>query len=127
MKLLYIDCSRGLAGDMLAASLAEIVEDDFNVLNIINSLNLKKIKVSEEHLKTHGISGRRINVLIDGKNEDELINHNTHDNEHHHTDLHDIKELIESFPISPLIKKMRLMFIKLLQKPSLWFTEKKLA
>ena len=45
MKILYIDCSMGAAGDMLTAALLELLPDQEAFLAELNSLGIPGVKV----------------------------------------------------------------------------------
>ncbi len=71
MRTLYIDCSMGAAGDMLAAALYELVDDKKKFIRTVNSLGLKNVAIRAERCLRSSVSGTRMHVDIDGLEEDE--------------------------------------------------------
>lgn len=88
MRVLYIDCSMGAAGDMLSASLLQLIPDPEKILDLINHLDLPHLSVSLEPAEKCGISGVQYRVCIDG--EEELEHHHHHG---HHLD--EVKSIID--------------------------------
>ena len=88
MRVLYIDCSMGAAGDMLSASLLQLIPDPKKILDLINHLDLPHLSVSLEPAEKCGISGVQYRVCIDG--EEELEHHHHHG---HHLD--EVKSIID--------------------------------
>lgn len=83
MKILYIDCSMGAAGDMLAAALLELCQDPGEQLSRLSALERIGIKLGVEKTVKRGISGSRLTVLANGMEEDESacvcdIGHHSH-------------------------------------------------
>lgn len=126
MKTLYIDCSMGAAGDMLASALSELLPDADAFVDELNALGIPKVSVSRETSVKCGIRGTHLSVKIDGEEETEEMHahnhehhHHEHETEHHHHDhdhdhehehhhhhsgLHDIEHIIESLAVSEKVK-----------------------
>lgn len=124
MKVLYIDCSMGAAGDMLTGALLELVENKEDFLAKVNRLGLKNTVISAEKSVKCGITGTHISVKIDGSEEDEHShghshehNHHSHEHKdsehshshgeehrHHHSCLADIETIINSLSVSQKVK-----------------------
>ena len=88
MKLMYIDCSMGAAGDMLTAALLELLDEDERAAFIeeFNGLGLPGIVMETEPSIKCGVEGTRVHILVNGTEEDEHM----HDHVHaHHTHVHD--------------------------------------
>lgn len=101
MSKLYFDCNMGAAGDMIMASLYEIIDDKEEFLNKMNSLGIPGLEIiPKKKLSNGGINGTNIKVLINGKEEAEICSdshchensphthrdrHHCHEDEHHHT------------------------------------------
>lgn len=101
MKTLYIDCSMGAAGDMLAAALYELIDDKEKFIRTINSLGLENVGVSAERCLRNSVSGTRMHVDIDGLEEDEHIIRPCND----HHGLDEIESLVGSLSgISDTVK-----------------------
>ena len=100
MKLMYIDCSMGAAGDMLTAALLELLDDGERAAFIeeFNSLGLPGIVMETEPSVKCGVEGTHVHMLINGAEEDGHMHddhHHTQDNDdntahtHAHTHTHD--------------------------------------
>ena len=102
MKIIYLDCSMGAAGDMLTAALYELLDDgskeDF--LNKMNSLGLDGVSVSAEKTSKCGITGTHISVTVDGLEEDD----HRHEHHHHHRSMHHISHIAEDLPLPDVVK-----------------------
>lgn len=103
MKVIYLDCSMGAAGDMLMAALYELLEDKQAFLDMMHGLGLPGIEILAEPTVKCGITGTHMKVLVHGSEEldalhDHLHEHaheHSHDHEHHHhTGLHEIEHLL---------------------------------
>ena len=94
MKLLYIDCSMGAAGDMLSAALCELLPDKNLFIEKINSIGIPGVCVSLKTDSKCGISGTHVTVTYNGLEESPDGHH--HDHHHHHGEgsAHSIGHLI---------------------------------
>ena len=83
MRILYIECKMGAAGDMLMGALYDLLPpaDQLHFLEIINNLKLPGICVRAEDKKVCGISGKKMRVLVHGGEEE---HHHGADHEYHH-------------------------------------------
>ena len=92
MKQLYLDCNMGAAGDMLAASLYELLDDEGrkSFMEIMNSLAPEGTEVSVRPETKCGILGSHFDVVINGE-EEHSHDHHDHDyyNSHDHEHIHD--------------------------------------
>lgn len=110
MKTLYLDCSMGAAGDMLTASLIELLPDPDAFIDKLNSLSIPNIKYVKESSVKCGVKGTHISVLVDGHEEDEHIHEHSHDHEHeghhhhHHSGMHDIEHIVHGLKIPTMVK-----------------------
>ena len=91
MKTLYIECNMGAAGDMLAASLLELVPEREAVLKKLNELGIPGVQISVVPAVKQGISGTHFKVLVNGEEEHshDHEHHHDHDHEHHHDHDHE--------------------------------------
>lgn len=101
MRILYIECAMGAAGDMLMGALSELIDDADEFVSHMNGMGLKGVKVEREQATRCGIVGTHMRVLIDGLEElehdhDEAHEHiadagreHEHDHEHDHGHDHD--------------------------------------
>lgn len=92
MKKIYIECNMGVAGDMLCGALLDCLNDNEKDI-IINKLNTlyKSIEVSCEKVKKCEISATKFNVNIEKEN-------------HSHTSINEIYDIIDGFEIKDNIK-----------------------
>ncbi len=123
MKVIYLDCSMGAAGDMLMAALYELLEDKQAFLDMMRSLGLPGIEISAEPAVKCGITGTHMKVLVHGSEElDSFHEHlhgcehdhahepdhaHTHAGEHehhHHTGLHEIEHLMEHLSLPRAVR-----------------------
>lgn len=89
MKTLYIECNMGAAGDMLMASLFELLEDKESFLDTMNGLGLPGVHLEAQAAHTCGIAGTHMAVTVDGQEEDESAAHaHAHSQEHAHSHIH---------------------------------------
>ncbi len=99
MKLLYIDCGMGAAGDMLAAALLELLPEKSAFLERMNGLGIPGVTVSAEKSVKCGIAGTHFSVKIHG--EEEQPDHHSH---HSHGSMTDIRKIVNSLPIPAVVK-----------------------
>ena len=88
MKVLYLDCGMGAAGDMLSAALMQLVPDPKHILDIVNGLTIPGLRVYLDTVSKCGISGARYKVIIDSAEETE----GGHRHYAHH--LSDVNEIL---------------------------------
>ena len=107
MKTLYIECSMGAAGDMLMATLYELLDDQQAFLDTMNCLGLPGVRVEAQAAATCGIAGTHMAVTVHGQEETEgsipaeaphphVHSHEAdhdhdHGHEHHHEHGHDLE------------------------------------
>lgn len=110
MKLLYLDCGMGAAGDMLAAALLELLPDKDGFLEKMNRLGLPGVTVSAEKSVKCGITGTHFRVDVLGTEEDEHLHEHTHEHTHEHSHDHthsgmeEIEHIIGHLPIPTMVK-----------------------
>ena len=111
MKILYLECGMGAAGDMLSAALLELLSDRQVFLDKMNALGLPGIHVEAEKAIKCGITGTHIKVTVDGKEEEpgDIHPHDeclpVHMNScHHHSSVEDINSLIDGLAVSGRVK-----------------------
>lgn len=105
MKILYYDCFCGISGDMNLSALIDLGVPKEHVLNELSKLNLdSEYEIKIERSEKLGITGTRVDVIL--KNE--------HCNEHHHhRNLNDIENIINSSLLKDAVKKLSLdIFMK---------------
>ena len=100
MKLLYLDCGMGAAGDMLGAALAELLPDDARdaFTSELNAAGIPGVHVSLDPSVKCGITGTHLTVTVNGTEEKEgghkgghshSHEHSHHDHQHGHSHSHD--------------------------------------
>ena len=123
MKVIYLDCSMGAAGDMLMAALYELLEDKQAFLDMMRGLELPGIEISADPAVKCGITGTHMKVLVHGSEElDSFHEHlhgcehdhahepdhaHTHAGEHehhHHTGLHEIEHLLSHLDLPQTVR-----------------------
>lgn len=128
MKVLYLECNMGAAGDMLMAALSELLPEPEKFVEDLMALNLPEVEISREYASSAGIRGARMRVLIRGEEEssEDLLqssasciehdhDHNhDHKRNHHHTSMTDIKRIIKGLPVSDKVKSDVLAVYKLI-------------
>lgn len=95
MRILYLECNMGAAGDMLAAALLELMPDREEALAELNGIGIPHVTYSRETVCRCGICGTHLAVTVDGEEESEDMHahQHTHDG-HHHGSLHEIEHLV---------------------------------
>ncbi len=90
MKTLYLECAMGAAGDMLMASLLELLPDKQAFLDRMNALGLPGVRVETEQMVKCGITGTHMKVTVTGEEEEsEDVHDHPHDHDHGHDHHHD--------------------------------------
>ena len=88
MKILYLDCAMGAAGDMLSAALYELMPEKETVLAELNGLGIPGVAFRAEPAEKCGILGTHMTVTVNGEEEAPGDDHR-HDPEHDHDHRHD--------------------------------------
>lgn len=87
MKILYLECNMGAAGDMLLAALLELLPDRQAFLDRMNALGIPGVRLSAAPAVKCGIMGTHVTVTVNGEEEESLDAAPGHD--HHHGHEHD--------------------------------------
>ena len=82
MKTLYLDCSMGAAGDMLAAALLELIPDPEGFVEKMNALGIPGVQFAKEAAVKCGITGTHVTVTVNGEEETETLHGSTTDADH---------------------------------------------
>lgn len=103
MKLLYLNCSMGAAGDMLSAALLELFPQPETVLLELQALKIPHVTFSMEKSTKCGIVGTHLSVKIHG--EEESAADISHHHNHSHATLHSIEHLLEHLNLTPKLRQ----------------------
>ena len=125
MRILYLDCGMGAAGDMLMSALLELVPDKDKFVEKINNIGISNVKVKLESSVKCGIKGNHVRVLIndeeelseDVHNSDELHHHNhthIHHHAHYHATIDFIEHTIQNLAVSDKVKNDVISIYKLI-------------
>ena len=98
MKLLYLDCGMGAAGDMLTAALLELHPEPDAFLARLNRVGIPLVSVEARPDRKCGISGTHVRVTVDGT-EERAGDDPAHGGEHRHTHLHDLESVIAALDL----------------------------
>lgn len=99
MKILYLECSMGAAGDMLMAALSELIPDPEGFIARMNALGLPGVRLERQRVTKCGIVGTHVAVTVHGHEE------GTHDHgHHHHSGLKDIRRVIDGLDLPEEVK-----------------------
>lgn len=88
MKVLYIDCSMGAAGDMLTAAMVALLPDPQEFLRQIQAIGLPNVEVRLSKANKSGIQGNQFTVLINGVDEEDVQSGHEHPHDHHYEHDH---------------------------------------
>lgn len=128
MKILFLDLGMGAAGDMLAASLYELIDDKEEFINKMNSIGIPGVTVEAESSIKCGITGTHFKVVVNGEEEESHDHHHEHNHEHgeecscgchdhehhhhhhHHSGMDDIRDIVNSLKL-PTMMKLNIMAI----------------
>ncbi len=100
MKELYIDASRGLAGDMLGAALLELFDDPTAMIEKLNAIGIPGVFYRLEKATSYAIAGSHLHVEYLGEEEDHNVHHG-----HHHRSLGDIVAIIDGLDLPVRLKE----------------------
>ncbi len=101
MKILYIECNMGAAGDMLMSALSELHPNLENFIQRLNALKIPGVAVKRNVSVKCGITGTHVDVTVHGHHEDAHM-HEQH--EHHHTGMCEIEHIVSHFELPQKIK-----------------------
>ena len=109
MRTLYLDCSMGAAGDMIAAALLELVPDAGAAVARLNALGIPGVAYAAGRVTRCGVVGTSVEVSVDGvvEGEEDWPHPHAHDGaeshehgqaharDHGHAEMHDHAEMHE--------------------------------
>ena len=121
MKILYIDCSMGAAGDMLTAALLELFPNPEAILEQLNSIGIPGVTYLRTPDRKNRILGTHISVRIGETSEEQWLahpeahEHETAEHHHHeHRSLPEIHNIISGLAVSKTVRRNILEVYQLL-------------
>lgn len=97
MKILYLDCAMGAAGDMLTAALLELMPDKEAAVAELNGLHIPGVTFRAEKSIKGGICGTHMRVLVGNEEEDGHC--------HGHSHMTDIAHILSHLSASDWVKE----------------------
>ncbi|MBW7454636.1 nickel pincer cofactor biosynthesis protein LarC [Paenibacillus sepulcri] len=89
MKVLYLDCISGIAGDMALAALIDVGADLSYIESHLKALPIDPFSIAVDPVIKKGISAKKLRLHIGGYNHDEGHSHiHRHDDGHSHSHAH---------------------------------------
>ena len=104
MKTLYLDCSMGAAGDMLAGALLELVPDPDATVAELNAFGIPGVMYKRETLSKCGIAATHLSVTVAGHEEHEAHHHHEH-HHHEHRSLAGVLHVIGHLKLEPSVRE----------------------
>lgn len=106
MKILYLDCGMGAAGDMLTAALTELLPDPEGFVRALNGLGIPGVEFRREAVEKCGITGTHMAVTVHGHEEDLVCHHHGDGHVHTHSSrgLAEIRHLVEELPLPESVR-----------------------
>lgn len=92
MKVLYLECNMGAAGDMLMGALADLLPDREGFADRMNALGLPGVHVELRNAVKCGVVGTHAEVTVSGTEEESLevpMQGHAHNHDHEHTHSHE--------------------------------------
>jgi len=112
MTVLYYDCFSGISGDMNLGAMVDLGVDPKSLIDQLGKLDLPgyEVKITKDQKK--GITGTKVDVILDVNPHDH--DHAHHHGHHHHRNLEDISRIIQDSDLSEAVKDRSIrMFRKL--------------
>ncbi|MEA4923037.1 MAG: LarC family nickel insertion protein [Eubacteriaceae bacterium] len=112
MKVLYLECEMGAAGDMMLSALYELIEDKAGFLSELNDAGIPGVEYTACQVSTHGTSGTHVDVMIDGEAEEypegggpKNRKENKNEKRPHYTTLEYMHAMVDSLELPEETKK----------------------
>ena len=112
MKTLYLECSMGAAGDMLAGALLGLLPDPSGFMQRLDALGIPGVVFRAEAAEKCGIRCTHMAVTVNGEEEESLDlghehehDHHGHEhNHHHHHSLGDIEQIVSRLDVPETVR-----------------------
>ena len=110
MKFLYLDCSMGAAGDMLAGALLELMPDPEAAVAELNAFGIPGVIYKRDTLSKCGLAATHLSVTVAGHEESSFAEA-TEDRKsgvHHHPEhrsLTDVLHIIGNLRLEPSVRE----------------------
>ena len=112
MKVLYLECKMGIAGDMMASALLGLFDEKQELVKELNGLGIPDVTFELDEVEKCAVKGNHLTVLVNGNEEEsadvhdsgEEHSHDKHHEHHHHHSMYDIEEIIERINISKEVR-----------------------
>lgn len=118
MKILYLDCGMGAAGDMLTAALLELFPNPDTLVEELNALGVPGVRYEREKTQKCGIQGTHIHVYV-GNTEEGEHPHDHHSHEHRHSGMEEIEHWISHIQAGDAVKEnIRAVYQRIAQAES---------
>jgi uncharacterized protein (TIGR00299 family) protein len=112
MKILYYDCFAGISGDMNLGAMIDLGVDVNYLKNELTRLPVHGFELVTEKDMRKGISGTRIQVVVDDQHQQESghSHHHGHEKEHHHqhNSYREIRQMISASALNDKVKDISL-------------------
>jgi uncharacterized protein (TIGR00299 family) protein len=102
MTVLYYDCFSGISGDMHLGAMIDLGLDPKFLIDQLGRLDLSGYELTITKDKRKGITGTKVDVVLDENPHGHDHGHN-HDH-HHHRNLEDISRIIQDSDLSKAVK-----------------------
>ena len=115
MKIMYLDCAMGAAGDMLMGALLALHPDPEAVLRRLNAALPERVRVTAAPDEKRGIRGTHVHVAVDGEEEGQEDGRH----QHPHTSVSEIREQIRGLSLPEAARRdMEAVFDRIAQAES---------
>ena len=111
MKTLYIECSMGAAGDMLASALLELTDNAEEFVKKLNAAGIPHVEFIKEEAEKCAVRGTHLKVLVNSMQEHE---HKHEHHEHSHSSMEDIEKIVAALNVSKKVKSNVLSVYKII-------------
>ena len=114
MKVLYYDCFSGISGDMNLGALVDLGVDPDYLAKELEKLNLKGYRMKVNSAQRKGITGTRVEIILEDSHHHNHTHEHKHDHHEEHRNLDDIGKIILESGLSEFVKTTSLaIFLKI--------------